>query len=186
MSPGSLTLFYSSSALLLPLCRCPNRIHQLYPTEFRTLDIVLSIKCSHYYEFRFSKDPNKEKKHLNSLHAGIFSWIFGRWFFFQNHNWFFFQNQPFRKIIIHFFEWHQRVKQFGSRSGPTFCRTWSGSKLFAKIISRTQQAHTVETTSNQYRCDVTTSHRRLSDVVFTLCVHWEDTYWSVEWVHFQF
>ena len=28
------------------------------------------------------------------------------------------------------------VKQFGSRSGPTFCRDWSGSNLFAKVISR--------------------------------------------------
>ena len=32
--------------------------------------------------------------------------------------------------------YHQSVKQFGSRSGPTFCRAYSGSKLFAKIISR--------------------------------------------------
>ena len=28
------------------------------------------------------------------------------------------------------------VKQFGSRSGQMFCRAWSGSKLFAKVISR--------------------------------------------------
>ena len=35
-----------------------------------------------------------------------------------------------------FQEYHQSVKQFGSRSGPTFCRARSGSKLFAKIISR--------------------------------------------------
>ena len=37
---------------------------------------------------------------------------------------------------IFFQEYHQSVKQFGSRSGPTFCRAWSGSKLFAKVISR--------------------------------------------------
>ena len=35
-----------------------------------------------------------------------------------------------------FQEYHQSVKQFGFRSGPTFCRAWSGSKLFAKVISR--------------------------------------------------
>ena len=28
---------------------------------------------------------------------------------------------------------HQCIKQFGSRSGPTFRRAWSGSKLFAKM-----------------------------------------------------
>ena len=31
---------------------------------------------------------------------------------------------------------HQRVKPFGSRSGPRFCRAWSGSKMFATYISR--------------------------------------------------
>ena len=31
------------------------------------------------------------------------------------------------------------VKQFGSRSGPRKCRSWSGSKLFAKVISRQQK-----------------------------------------------
>ena len=29
--------------------------------------------------------------------------------------------------------YHQSVKQFGSRSGPTFYRAWSGSKLFEKF-----------------------------------------------------
>ena len=37
-------------------------------------------------------------------------------------------------------EYHQSVKQSGSRSGPTFCRAWSGTKLFAKVISRRQVA----------------------------------------------
>ena len=41
----------------------------------------------------------------------------------------------FQKI---FQEYHQNVKQLGSRTGPTFCRAWSGSKLFAKVISRRQ------------------------------------------------
>ena len=31
---------------------------------------------------------------------------------------------------------HQSVKQFGPRSVPVFCEDWSGSKLFAKVISR--------------------------------------------------
>ena len=30
----------------------------------------------------------------------------------------------------------QKVKWFGSRSGPTLCWSWCGSKLFAKVISR--------------------------------------------------
>ena len=37
-----------------------------------------------------------------------------------------------------FQQYHQGVKQFGSRSGPTGCRSWSGSKLFVKVISRGQ------------------------------------------------
>ena len=46
---------------------------------------------------------------------------------------------PFRKIIFfkNFFQEHyQSVKQFGSRSGLTFCQSWSGSKLFPKVINR--------------------------------------------------
>ena len=39
-----------------------------------------------------------------------------------------FQNQLFGNTIS--------VKKFGSRSSLTLCRTWSGSKLFAKVISR--------------------------------------------------
>ena len=47
----------------------------------------------------------------------------------------FFQNQLFQK----FFQGHyQSVKWFGSRLGLAFCRSWSGSKLFAKLISRWQ------------------------------------------------
>ena len=37
------------------------------------------------------------------------------------------------------FQYLQGVKQFGSRSGPTKCRAWSGSKLFANVISRCQR-----------------------------------------------
>ena len=41
-------------------------------------------------------------------------------------------------ILKKFFEeHHQSVKPFGSMSGVTnFCQPWSGSKLFAKVISR--------------------------------------------------
>ena len=48
----------------------------------------------------------------------------------------------FFKIIFFkkFFQKHyQSVKQFGFRSGPTFCRSWFESKLFAKVISRRQK-----------------------------------------------
>ena len=39
---------------------------------------------------------------------------------------FIFSNQLFKKI---FSEYHQSVKQFECKSGPTFCWAWSGSKL---------------------------------------------------------
>ena len=43
----------------------------------------------------------------------------------------------FSKSTFFFFqECLQSVKQFGSSSGPTFCKAWSGSKLFVKVISR--------------------------------------------------
>ena len=44
-----------------------------------------------------------------------------------------FQNQLFGKL---FQEYHQSGKQFGSSSGPTFCRALCGSRLFAKVTSR--------------------------------------------------
>ena len=43
----------------------------------------------------------------------------------------------FKKI---FREHYQCVKRFGSRSGTTFCRSCSWSKLFAKFISRRQKS----------------------------------------------
>ena len=46
---------------------------------------------------------------------------------------FFFKINFFEKF---FQEYYLRVKQIGSRSGPTFCQAWSGSNLFAKVISR--------------------------------------------------
>ena len=39
-----------------------------------------------------------------------------------------------------FWEHYQSVKQFESRSGPTKGRSWSGSRLFAKVISRWQKS----------------------------------------------
>ena len=46
----------------------------------------------------------------------------------------------FYSLDAGFFQYHQSVKQFGSRSGPTFCRARSGSKLFAKVNSRQQKS----------------------------------------------
>ena len=43
------------------------------------------------------------------------------------------------KIKKFFHEHYQSVKQFGSRSGLTFCGSWSGSKLFEKVIRRRQK-----------------------------------------------
>ena len=45
-----------------------------------------------------------------------------------------FQNLLFWKILSQ--GYYQSVKQFGFRSGLTLCLAWSGSKLFAKVISR--------------------------------------------------
>ena len=45
----------------------------------------------------------------------------------------FFKIKIFKKL---FQEHNQSVKQFGSISGPTFCKSLSGSKLFAKVIGR--------------------------------------------------
>ena len=54
----------------------------------------------------------------------VFCWLFSKINFFKK-----------------FFQEHcQSVKQFGSRSVPTFCWSWSGSKLFAKVISRWQKS----------------------------------------------
>ena len=61
---------------------------------------------------------------INSLHFWVIfhafvvvCWLFKK--FFQEH--------------------YQSVKWFESRSGPTFCRSWSGYKLFTKLISRRQK-----------------------------------------------
>ena len=48
-----------------------------------------------------------------------------------------FQNEIFKEF---FQEHYQSVKWFEPRSGPPLCRSWSGSKLFAKVISRRQKS----------------------------------------------
>ena len=65
---------------------------------------------------------------INSSHARVifFMLLLSSADFFQN---LLFQNKSFRNTI--------RVSNsFGSRSGPTFCRALSGSKLFANVSSR--------------------------------------------------
>ena len=66
---------------------------------------------------------------FNSLHAG---YIFTCFVIMLT-----FQYSLFQKIVQ---EHYQSVKRFGSRSGPTFCRSWSESKLFAKVVSRWQKS----------------------------------------------
>ena len=66
------------------------------------------------------------KESVNAVTPGIFSMFFCLLLIFFKINF-------FEKFIQ---KYDQSVKQFGSRSGPTFCRTWSGFKLFAKVISR--------------------------------------------------
>ena len=56
-----------------------------------------------------------------------------------------FQNQLFKKF---FQEHYQSVKWFGYRSGLTFCLSWSGSKLFSKVISRRQVTTSKEIVNN--------------------------------------
>ena len=63
---------------------------------------------------------------VNSLSPGKFYLLFCR-------SWFFSKSSFFEKF---FQEYHLSVKQIGFRSGPTYCRAWSGSKLFSKVISR--------------------------------------------------
>ena len=55
----------------------------------------------------------------------------------------FLSSVDFHKIKVFkliFQEYHQSVKQFWSRSDLTFFQAWSGSKLFAKNISRWQKS----------------------------------------------
>ena len=67
----------------------------------------------------------QEELLFNSLHAGKFFMIICRLLNF-------FKISFFEKFLQ---DYHQSSKQFVSRSGPTFCRARSGSKMFAKVIS---------------------------------------------------
>ena len=63
--------------------------------------------------------------------------LFAPWEFFPRFfvvRWFFSKSTLKKKF---FQEYHQSVKQFGSRSSLTFCQAWSGSKLFAKVYQLT-------------------------------------------------
>ena len=54
-------------------------------------------------------------------------------------------------FLKHFFQEHyQSVKWFGSRSGPMFCLSCSGSKLFGKVIIRRQIAASKERVKNDF------------------------------------
>ena len=68
--------------------------------------------------------------------SGILSVMLGNFFMLLMSSADFFKINLFKKF---FQEYYQSVKQFGSRSGPTDCRSWSGSKLFAKVISIQQK-----------------------------------------------
>ena len=60
---------------------------------------------------------------VNSLPTGYFSCFIALYWIFSK--------SIFQKIFCR--EYHQSGKQFRSRSDRTFYRTWSGSKLFAKV-----------------------------------------------------
>ena len=79
-----------------------------------------------------SSDGSSEKEKQNT-YFNSFAFLVILHVFFCGLLIFFFKINFFEK---YFHEYHQSVKQFGPRSGPTLCRAWSGSKLFAKFISR--------------------------------------------------
>ena len=86
-------------------------------------------------------------------------WVISFFFFFVICG-FFSKINFFKKI---FQEYHQSVKQFGFRSGPTFCQAWSGSKLFVKVISRWQVATSGERVNHEDSLD-TLSRWQLDDI----------------------
>ena len=46
----------------------------------------------------------------------------------------------FYSLDAGFFQYHPGAKHFEPRSGSTYCRAWSASKLFANVISRQQRS----------------------------------------------
>ena len=72
------------------------------------------------------------------------------WVIFHAFSWsanFFFKINYFKKF---FQEYHQSVKQFGSRSGPTFCLAWSGSKLFTKVSVKEKKVAASKKRNNRH------------------------------------
>ena len=64
---------------------------------------------------------------LNTCILSNFAWYIGVCWFFSKST---FSKNSFKSTVT------LSNRQFGSRSGPTLCRAWSGSKLFANVISR--------------------------------------------------
>ena len=91
----------------------------------------MAINISHWLkvQFRWFKNYIFAKKCI------LINFGFSNNAFFSSH---FIIVSYFTLWMLDFFNTirHPGVKKFGSRSGPTFCRSWSGSKLFAKVISR--------------------------------------------------
>ena len=72
--------------------------------------------------------PSRVLVCFNSCKPGNFRGFFC-WFFLKQT----FSKNSFRNTN------HQSDNHVGSRSGPTFCRSWSGSELFARVINRWQK-----------------------------------------------
>ena len=83
------------------------------------------LKCQYMYIFTYIVKYQSFSP-LTLSRLGNFSCFFCRLLIF-------FKSTFFKKL---FQEYHLSVKQLGSRSGLTCCWAWSGSKLFAKVISR--------------------------------------------------
>ena len=118
-------------------CRLLIQVNHALVTIFNVANISLNsihenkilAKISEFTVFNSTRWSNYRmvpEVDFNSLPPGNFFMLFCFLLIFFKFNFFekFFQ------------EYYQSVKQFGSRSDPTFCRAWSGSKLFAKVISR--------------------------------------------------
>ena len=93
---------------------------------------IMALECAkgvNFYALYDVSVPSSTSSGLTLCMLSNFACLFCHLilFFFFSKNFFF--NRIFQ-------ENHQNVKQLGSRSGPTFCRARSGSKLFAKIVSR--------------------------------------------------
>ena len=82
----------------------------------------------------------------------------------------FFQNQLFKKLF------QEYLLQFGSRSSPTYCRAWSGSKLFAKVISQPRKSPPVGRDNlpvKWKKCNILYQQMTFSSVFLAGTVVWE-------------